>query len=193
MQKIKLHGKSPKILTFLTAIALLFCSGCITDLFHITTEKQELPENIIINESKSEPSQETAEEISSAGTENEKNEVIFSENEEKEETPVLVKSVEGQPLPEEPENTPISSAPQNHRKSDQEMLDSALEFCQASSDFWEQGDLKNAIDALDQAYSLILKVNTENNPDLLQQREDLRFTISKSSKWAQHGDTPCYE
>ena len=59
------------------------------------------------------------------------------------------------------------------------MLDSALEFCQASYDFWEQGDLTNAIDALDQAYSLILKVNANHDPEILQQREDLRFTISK--------------
>ncbi|MBN1227301.1 MAG: LysM peptidoglycan-binding domain-containing protein [Deltaproteobacteria bacterium] len=64
-------------------------------------------------------------------------------------------------------------------KSDQEMLDTALEFCGASNDFWEQGDIENAIAALDEAYSLILKTNTEKNPDLLQQREDLRFSISK--------------
>jgi len=65
------------------------------------------------------------------------------------------------------------------RGSDQEMLDSALEFCQASNDFWERGDLENAIDALDQAYSLILKVDPGQDPEILQQREDLRFTISK--------------
>jgi len=59
------------------------------------------------------------------------------------------------------------------------MLDTALEFCGASNDFWEQGDIENAIAALDEAYSLILKINTEKTPDLLQQREDLRFSISK--------------
>ena len=65
-------------------------------------------------------------------------------------------------------------------KSEQEMLDSALEFCHASNDYWERGDLENAIDALDQAYSLILKVNGNTaNPEILQQKEDLRFTISK--------------
>jgi len=41
------------------------------------------------------------------------------------------------------------------------MLDTALEFCRASNDFWEQGDIENAITALDQAYSLILKINAE--------------------------------
>jgi len=66
------------------------------------------------------------------------------------------------------------------KKPFQENLDSALEFCQASNDYWERGDLENAIDALDQAYSLILKIDSsEAAPEILQEKEDLRFTISK--------------
>ena len=64
-------------------------------------------------------------------------------------------------------------------KSDQELLDSALEFYNASNDFWEQGDLENAIDALDQSYSIILKIDPNKSPELLQQIDDLRFTISQ--------------
>ncbi|MFC1868918.1 LysM peptidoglycan-binding domain-containing protein [Thermodesulfobacteriota bacterium] len=63
--------------------------------------------------------------------------------------------------------------------TDQELIDSALDYCQASNDFWEQGDLDNAIDALDKAYSLALKVDGANDPEVLQQKEDIRFTISK--------------
>jgi len=63
--------------------------------------------------------------------------------------------------------------------TNQELIDSALEFCQVATDFWEQGDLDNALDALDKAYSLILKVTTDDEPDVLQQKEDLRFTVSK--------------
>jgi len=74
---------------------------------------------------------------------------------------------------------PAPPPPKIKKKSDQELLDSALEFCQASYDFWEQGDLENAIESLDQAYSLILKVDPGQNSDLLQQRDDLRITISK--------------
>ena len=77
------------------------------------------------------------------------------------------------------ESSPHSSTPQTLEKTSQELLDSALEFCQVSYDFWQQGDLPNAIDALDQAYSLILKVNSEDDPEILQQRDDLRYTISK--------------
>jgi len=69
--------------------------------------------------------------------------------------------------------------PGPREKTDQQRLDSALEFCQASNDFWEQGDLDNAIAALDQAYSLILKISPDQTPEILQQREDLRVTISK--------------
>jgi membrane-bound lytic murein transglycosylase D len=64
-------------------------------------------------------------------------------------------------------------------QNNQELFDSALDYCQASNDFWEQGDLDNALDALDKAYSLILKVDHNNHPEVLQQKEDLRFTISK--------------
>ena len=76
------------------------------------------------------------------------------------------------------ETTP-SSPPEPFAMSNQEMLDSAMDFYQASSDFWERGDLDNAIDALDKAYSLILKVNADEDPVILQQKEDLRITISR--------------
>jgi membrane-bound lytic murein transglycosylase D len=77
------------------------------------------------------------------------------------------------------EGSSQSSPQQTPEETSQTILDSALEFCQVSYDFWQQGDLPNAIDALDQAYSLILKVNSEENPEILQQRDDLRYTISK--------------
>lgn len=82
---------------------------------------------------------------------------------------------------EEKPSTAVSPAPdtQNPGKTNQELLDGALEFCQASNDFWNRGDLDEALDALDQAYALILKVDPDDNPQLLQQREDLRFTIAK--------------
>jgi membrane-bound lytic murein transglycosylase D len=63
-------------------------------------------------------------------------------------------------------------------KNDQPALDEALELCQVSQDFWQKGELENAVDALDQAYALILGVDT-TDPKLIQQKEDLRFMISK--------------
>jgi len=75
---------------------------------------------------------------------------------------------------------------QNHESKDsdqgekiQSALDEALDFCQASQDFWQKGELENALEALDHAYALILKTDTINSPKLIQQKEDLRFMISK--------------
>ncbi len=63
--------------------------------------------------------------------------------------------------------------------TEQELIDTALEYCQASNDFWEKGDLDNAIDCLDKAYSLTLKIDNFSNPVILQEKEDLRITIAK--------------
>jgi membrane-bound lytic murein transglycosylase D len=71
------------------------------------------------------------------------------------------------------------SPPEPPIMTNQEILDSALEFCQASGDFLDRGDLDNAIAALDKAFSLILKVSTDEDPVILQQKEDLRITISR--------------
>jgi membrane-bound lytic murein transglycosylase D len=91
-----------------------------------------------------------------------------------------------------PEDSVNSSNPnhqtngQNHEPEDpdqgekiQSVLDEALDFCQSAQDFWQKGDLENALEALDQAYALILKTDTTNSPKLIQQKEDLRFLISK--------------
>lgn len=75
----------------------------------------------------------------------------------------------------------LTSFPRSNKteKSNQELLDSALEFCNASNDFWERGDLENAIDALDESYSIILKIDPNKSPETQQQIDDLRFTISQ--------------
>ncbi|MCD6198306.1 MAG: LysM peptidoglycan-binding domain-containing protein [Deltaproteobacteria bacterium] len=62
---------------------------------------------------------------------------------------------------------------------EQYLLDAALDYCKASQEFWAEGYLNKAIDALDQAYELILKVDPESDPEFIQQKEDLRFMISK--------------
>jgi membrane-bound lytic murein transglycosylase D len=64
-------------------------------------------------------------------------------------------------------------------KKIQRMLDEALNYCEISQEFWQKGELENALEALDQAYALILEVDTGDQPKLLQQKEDLRFLISR--------------
>jgi peptidoglycan lytic transglycosylase D len=67
----------------------------------------------------------------------------------------------------------------SQRDKTQSILDEALEYCQESQDFWQKGELENALDALDHSYALILKINSDDTPKLIQEKEDLRFTISK--------------
>jgi len=61
----------------------------------------------------------------------------------------------------------------------QSALDEALDFVRASQDFWQKGELENAIEALDQAYSHILDIDADDMPKIMQQKEDIRFLISK--------------
>jgi len=80
------------------------------------------------------------------------------------------------PAPPGEKNT--ESAKKENSDDEQGMLDSALELTEAAQEYWEDGDTDDAIEALDDAYALILKV-TSTNPKLVQQKEDLRFVISK--------------
>jgi len=64
-------------------------------------------------------------------------------------------------------------------KKFQPIVDNALEFCQAAQEFLQKGELENALEALDRAYALILDIDTYDKPKLIQQKEDLRFLISK--------------
>jgi membrane-bound lytic murein transglycosylase D len=64
-------------------------------------------------------------------------------------------------------------------KNGQSSLDEALDFCEVAQSFWQKGELENALDALDKAYSLILNVDTREDVKLIQQKEDLRFMISR--------------
>jgi membrane-bound lytic murein transglycosylase D len=74
------------------------------------------------------------------------------------------------------ENTQQGQVPED---KPQELLDSALEHCQTSGELWEQGDFEGTIHELDEAYSLILRMDADDDPELLRQKEDVRFTISK--------------
>ena len=61
----------------------------------------------------------------------------------------------------------------------QQQLDEALDFCEAAQALWQNGELESALEALDKAYSLILTVEPDDPAKLVQQKEDLRFLISK--------------
>lgn len=60
-----------------------------------------------------------------------------------------------------------------------QILDKVAEFSEVSLGFREKGEFEKAVQAMDQAYALILDVNTGDDPHLIQRKKDLRLTISK--------------
>jgi membrane-bound lytic murein transglycosylase D len=71
------------------------------------------------------------------------------------------------------------NADASSNKTCQTKLDEALELCQESQERWQKGELENAVEALDRAYALILDTDASEDPKFVQQKEDLRFMISK--------------
>lgn len=61
----------------------------------------------------------------------------------------------------------------------QQKIEEALELCHISQKHWQNGDLERAIELLDQAYLVILQINSPESERLIEQKEDLRLTISK--------------
>lgn len=83
------------------------------------------------------------------------------------------------PVLSEEQNLETANTNDPLSKKEQPLLDEALDFCEVAQDFWQKGELENALDSLDKAYALILSVDTEADPKLIQQKEDLRYLISK--------------
>ncbi len=67
----------------------------------------------------------------------------------------------------------------HHNESDQSRIDQALELCNLAQGMWEQGSLEEAIIYLDDAYALLLDIHGDPSFEVAQQKEDIRFLISK--------------
>ncbi len=65
------------------------------------------------------------------------------------------------------------------RDANQRLVDSALELYQKSQEYWDRGNLEDALNALDESYALIVRVDQDIDESILQQKEDLRYTIAK--------------
>ena len=70
-------------------------------------------------------------------------------------------------------------SPEAAKDSDQEKIDQALELCNYAQKMWEEGSLEDALSSLDSAYFLILEIDPLSSPELSQQKEDVRYLISK--------------
>lgn len=95
--------------------------------------------------------------------------------------PQVIAAPEPQPEKPPPAKPPLAQPkkPEKETRDTQKIFDQALELCESSQKFWAEGDIDNAISALDQAYDLILQADTHDNPEFAQQKEDIRLTIAK--------------
>lgn len=81
---------------------------------------------------------------------------------------------------EEVEDSSPEAAKNNGASQGEENLfDTALELTASSQGLWAAGDTEKAIEALDQAYALILKAPMDADEGNVQQKDDLRYLISK--------------
>ncbi len=65
------------------------------------------------------------------------------------------------------------------KETGQDRIDQALELCNYAQGMWEEGNLDEALNNLDSAYFLILGIDHTAAHDLSQQKEDVRYLISK--------------
>lgn len=61
----------------------------------------------------------------------------------------------------------------------QKKIDQALELCNYAQQMWEKGKLEDALTNLDSAYYSILEIDSDMYPEFNQQKEDIRYLISK--------------
>jgi membrane-bound lytic murein transglycosylase D len=88
------------------------------------------------------------------------------------------KTLDPPPAASAPENPEPSLEPApRETKSAQQFLEEALEFHQAAQEFREKKEPEKAVEALDQAYSLILQADPGEDQELLRQKEDIRLLI----------------
>jgi len=61
----------------------------------------------------------------------------------------------------------------------QKDLDESLRLCQEAQNIWREGHPDQALERLDKANELLARVNIDNDPTLTQEKDDIRFLISK--------------
>ncbi len=62
-------------------------------------------------------------------------------------------------------------------EAERDIMEEALVLLNESHNYWVKGDFEDALEMLDQAYAILL--DTNGNPDIARQKDDLRLMISK--------------
>lgn len=72
----------------------------------------------------------------------------------------------------------IQEGPKEYlEEAERDIMEEALVLLNESHNYWVHGDLEDALEMLDQAYALL--IDTNGNPDMARQKDDLRLMISK--------------
>ena len=98
-----------------------------------------------------------------------------------ENTPVEVTGLQS-PQDSQPAETvgqPAAETCQLPGQTAQDKIDQALELCNFAQQMWEKGKIEEALNNLDSAYYSILEIDSEDHPEYNQQKEDIRYLISK--------------
>ena len=75
------------------------------------------------------------------------------------------------------QNAPLGESVDNKHEEEQDIMEKALELLNNSHEYWAKGEVEDALEALDQAYAILL--DTNGDPDIARQKDDLRLLISK--------------
>lgn|SRR5574341_16473 len=86
---------------------------------------------------------------------------------------------EGEEVVALPENGNGTNGLSESEQITQNLLDTALDLTESAQELWAGGDTDKALESLDNAYLLIAKVTPDSGERFTQQKEDLRFMISK--------------
>jgi len=94
----------------------------------------------------------------------------------------IVSNVDKRPSAEKKEAPTIKpamggKAVKEVEEEEQNIMEDALVLLEESDVYWKKGDLENALDLLDQAYELVIETN--GDPAIARQKDDLRLLISK--------------
>ncbi|MCP3876571.1 MAG: LysM peptidoglycan-binding domain-containing protein [Desulfobacteraceae bacterium] len=88
--------------------------------------------------------------------------------------------ISGSPARNSAKTNPLTSGDEKGSDlSAQEKIDQALELCNYAQQMWEKGKLEEALTNLDSAYFSILEIDSDAHPQFNQQKEDIRYLISK--------------
>ncbi len=73
----------------------------------------------------------------------------------------------------------LSKGENNSDIGAQRRIDQALELCNYAQQMWEEGKLEEALTSLDSAYYSIIEIDSQASAEFNQQKEDIRYLISK--------------